>query len=235
MAEPVPVITIDGPGGSGKSTVAALVANRLGWHLLPSGSLYRSVAFVLQKDFVAEVDISSEEVISSLVEVAGSADVSFETKPDGEVSVLIDGHDATVEIQAEATATSASVISPVPELRDALKDIQRSYRQPPGLVAEGRDMGTVIFPDAGLKIFLTASPEERAKRRHNQLKDKGIDVSLPALSREIAERDRRDAVRTVAPLKPSEDAVILDTTELGIEQVVTQIVTRAGETPDKDR
>ncbi len=222
MNDPVPVIAIDGPGGSGKSTIAKLVAERLGWHRLDSGALYRLIAYKAQAQGIEPDDIGG------LAAVAQTLDASFATGPEGQEMILLEDEDVTDAIRTEQCGNAASVISPVVAVREALIEVQRAYRRPPGLVAEGRDMGTVIFTDALLKIFLTASPEERARRRHNQLKEKGIGVSLAALSREIAERDKRDAGRQVAPLKPSADAEMLDTTSLGIEQVVDTIVNLAG-------
>ena len=222
MNNQVPVIAIDGPGGSGKSTIAKLVAERLGWHRLDSGALYRLIAYKAQVQAVEADDTDA------LVAIARSLHVSFVTGPMQQELILLEDEDVTDAIRTEQCGNAASVISPIAAVREALVEVQRAYRRHPGLVAEGRDMGTVIFADAELKIFLTASPGERARRRHNQLKGKGIDVSLAALSREIAERDKRDAGRKVAPLKPSPEAEMLDTTSLGIEQVVDTIVNLAG-------
>jgi cytidylate kinase len=222
MNNQVPVIAIDGPGGSGKSTIAKLVAERFGWHRLDSGALYRLIAYKAQEQAVEADDTDA------LVAIARSLHASFVTGPMQQELILLEDEDVTDAIRTEQCGNAASVISPIAAVREALVEVQRAYRRHPGLVAEGRDMGTVIFADAELKIFLTASPGERARRRHNQLKGKGIDVSLAALSREIAERDKRDAGREVAPLKPSPEAEMLDTTSLGIEQVVDTIVNLAG-------
>lgn len=212
-ASAVPVTTIDGPGGAGKGTISRLLADQLGWHLLDSGALYRLVALEAANRAVA-LDTEAE-----VAKIAASLDVRFDASG-GEERVWLGGADVTQAIRTEACAQGASVVAVLPAVRAALVERQRSFRQPPGLVADGRDMGTVIFPDAGLKVFLTASVEERARRRHKQLKDKGIDVSLAALSRDMADRDRRDSERSVAPLSPGQDARILDTTGMSIPEVV---------------
>ncbi|RMF98618.1 MAG: (d)CMP kinase [Gammaproteobacteria bacterium] len=215
MTEPAPVIAIDGPGGAGKGTASRLVAGRLGWHLLDSGALYRLVALAALR---AGVPLDDPGRLAAL---ARGLDIEFLTADD---RVLLAGEDVTAAIRDEACSQAASQVAAIPAVRSALAERQRAFRRPPGLVADGRDMGTVIFPDAGLKVFLTASVEERARRRYKQLKEKGIDVSLPALSRELAERDRRDAEREVAPLRPSPDARVLDTTQMTIDAVVARIL-----------
>ena len=216
--EPVPVLTIDGPSGSGKGTIARRVADSLGWHLLDSGALYRLTALAAARAGLE--DGSSDE----LAGVAASLNIRFESGPSGKTSVFLDEHDVTAEIRTEDCGRLASTVAAVPQVRDALLAVQRAMRKRPGLVADGRDMGTEVFSDATLKVFLTASPEERAKRRYKQLKDIGIDVTLPALSRDIEERDRRDSERSVAPLRPAEDARVLDSSDRGIEQVTRTIL-----------
>jgi cytidylate kinase len=218
MVTEAPVIAIDGPGGSGKGTVARAVAARLGWHLLDSGALYRLVGLAARQSGVGLDDAAA------LAAVAAGIDVRFEPGAGGEGRVYLNGRDVAADIRLEAAGEAASRVAAVPAVRCALVGRQRAFRRPPGLVADGRDMGSVIFPDAALKVFLTASVEERARRRHNQLKQKGIDVSLAALSRDMAERDRRDAERPVAPLRPSDDARILDSTSLTIDEVVSQVL-----------
>ncbi len=210
--KPVPVIAIDGPSGSGKGTVAAGVASRIHFNWLDSGALYRLVAFAARRDGVAEDDEAA------LVALVGQLSIAFEGGGDG-VRVRLDGQDVTRAIRDEACGMAASRIAGLAAVRRALLQLQRSFRRAPGLVADGRDMGTVVFPDAALKIFLTATPEERAQRRYKQLKDKGFDVNLRALLREIETRDQRDSARTVAPLMPADDAVVVDSTGLSIEQV----------------
>ncbi len=213
----VPVITFDGPSGSGKGTIARRVADALGYHMLDSGALYRLVALAADEACVAL------ENSDKLAAVAKQLDVRFEANGAGEEVVRLNGQDVTERLRTEQTGAGASTVAQIPAVRDALLARQRAFRKVPGLVADGRDMGTHVFPDARLKVYLTASAEERAKRRHKQLKDKGLNVSLAALSRDIEDRDRRDSERTVAPLKPAMDARFLDTTGQSIE-AVTQTV-----------
>ncbi len=216
VTDVAPVVALDGPGGAGKGTIARAVAAHFGWHLLDSGALYRLVALSAVNQGVALDDAQA------LAGVARELDVQFD--PAADERILLDGQDVTAAIREERCSQGASIVAAVPEVRAALVERQRAFRRPPGLVADGRDMGAVIFPDAGLKVFLSASVEERARRRYKQLKDKGIDVSLPALSKDMADRDRRDAERAVAPLRPGPDARELDTTDMSIEAVVAQVI-----------
>lgn len=217
MNEPVPVLTIDGPSGSGKGTISRHIAQRLGWHYLDSGALYRAVGVAAGW---AAVDLDDH---AALVRCAFDTAIDFQER-EGELRVVVNGLDATDELRTETAGAAASAIAAIPEVRAALKDRQRAFRRPPGLVADGRDMGTVIFPDALYKVFLTASAEERAERRYKQLMEKGVSVTLSGLLREILARDARDAQRTVAPLRPADDAVHIDTTGLGIETVVEHVL-----------
>jgi len=218
MNTTIPVLTIDGPSGSGKGTISRLVAHQLGWHYLDSGALYRAVAVAAGW---ADMDLDDH---GALVRCTFDTEIGFRDDAQGELRVLVNGVDATDELRTETAGAAASAIAAIPEVRSALKERQRAFRQPPGLVADGRDMGTVIFPDAVVKVFLTASPEERAERRYKQLKGKGVSVTLAGLLREILARDARDAQREVAPLRPAEDAVRIDTTGLGIEAVVERVL-----------
>lgn len=214
----VPVLTIDGPSGSGKGTISLRVARILGWHYLDSGALYRAVGVAAGW---ADLDLGDA---GALVRCTFDTEIGFREDEGGDLRVLVNGHDATAELRTETAGAAASAIAAIPEVRAALKDRQRAFRRAPGLVADGRDMGTVIFPDAGCKVFLTASAEERAERRYNQLKDKGVSVTIDGLLREILARDARDANRSVAPLRPAEDAVHIDTTGLGIDAVVDRVL-----------
>jgi cytidylate kinase len=212
---PVPVIAIDGPSASGKGTIAKRVAQTLGFRYLESGALYRLVALASLDRKAA----ANEE--ASLVEIAATLPAEFD-----EDRIFLAGKDVTDAIRDEAVGIRASEIAPLAAVRMALLGRQRSFRKPPGLVAEGRDMGSVVFPDAVLKVFLTASVEERARRRHKQLIDKGIHATLRTLFRDLAERDRRDAARSVAPLVAASDAVHIDATNLSVQDVVAEVVER---------
>ena len=213
-ATAAPVVTVDGPSGAGKGTVSRLLAGRLGWHLLDSGALYRLVAFAgIQKGIAADDRAGHARAAREL-------DSHFGAHPDGSELILLGGIDVTAEIRTEESGMGASRVAAWPEIRAALLARQRGYARPPGLVADGRDMGTLVFPTAPLKIFLIASAEERAQRRYNQLKGKDSAVTLAALSREIAARDRQDATRAVAPLVPAGDAVAIDSTRLTVAEVV---------------
>ena len=213
-----PVVTIDGPSGSGKGTVSRLLAQRVGWHLLDSGALYRLVAYAGSLARLAPDDVAGH------VQIAGLMKVEFDHKAGAGERVVLDGRDVTAALREESAGAGASRVAAWPALRAALISRQRAAAVAPGLIADGRDMGTVIFPHARLKIFLTASAGERAQRRYKQLKEKDSGVSLAALSREIAERDRRDATRSVAPLVPAADAIVLDSTTLSAAEVTDAIV-----------
>jgi cytidylate kinase len=225
MAESgIPVITVDGPGGSGKGTITQMLAKQLGWHLLDSGALYRLTALAATRQGVA---LDDEQ---ALVAVAAGLDASFQPTPPGEpVKVLLAGDDVTAEIRTESCGDNASKVAVIQPVRDALLQRQRDFRVAPGLVADGRDMGTVVFPDAPVKIFLTASAEERAQRRYSQLKDAGVDVNIDALLEEIRVRDERDMNRSAAPLKPADDAQVIDSTGLSIEEVLGRCMAAAGQ------
>ena len=218
VAPTIPIITIDGPSGAGKGTIARAVARTLGWHLLDSGALYRLAAMASRSAGIGLTDVDR------VAQVASAMAAEFGSTPDGEELIRLSGHDVTRELRTEEAGRSASVVAQHPPVRAALVGRQRAFARPPGLVADGRDMGTVIFPEAGLKVFLTAGAEERAHRRYKQLKDKGIDASLAALFLEITERDKRDSTRAVAPLRPGDDAVVLDSTRLTIDEVVERVL-----------
>ena len=219
----VPVLAIDGPSGSGKGTISRRVADRLGWHLLDSGALYRIVALAGRRAGLAAEDVAGHATLALRL------DVRFGSRPDGGEQVLLgaDGEDITDAIRTEEAGMGASRVAVWPPVREALLQRQRDFARAPGLVADGRDMGTVVFPDAPLKLFLTATPEERARRRHKQLKEKGYTGTLADLSREISERDARDASRPVSPLKAADDAIVVDSTPLGIDAVVDQVLALA--------
>ncbi len=216
-SSPTPVIAIDGPSGAGKGTLSRLVANQLGYHLLDSGALYRLTALAAMN---AGTDLESPESVAA---VARHLDVRFDAADD-DTRILLQDQDVSREIRTEAVSMNASRVAAYPPVREALLQRQRDFRQAPGLVADGRDMGTTVFPDAGIKIFLTASPEARAERRYLQLREKGEKVDMDALVVDIRERDKRDSERAVSPLKPADDAHLVDSTHLTIEQVLAQIL-----------
>lgn len=214
--QPVPVIAIDGPSGSGKGAVASAVAERLGFAMLDSGALYRVLGIAAHR---AGVDFDDPAALEQL-----AADMDIEFGRSGPDSVWLNGEDISLAIRTDMGSQLASRVGAIPAARRALHDRQLAFRKPPGLVADGRDMGTVVFPDAVLKIFLTASVEERAQRRYKQLIGKGIDAILPDLLRDLKERDERDSQRPVSPLKPAEDAIVLDTTDMSLTQVIDKVM-----------
>lgn len=215
----IPVITVDGPSGSGKGTICQILAAKLGYHLLDSGALYRLTALEVINQ---QLDLGD---IDAIEKAALNLDVVFEPSSDGsEQCVLLNGEEVGVKLRLDETSAMASKVAAIPEVRAALLTRQRQFRQKPGLVADGRDMGTVVFTDASHKVFLTASPEIRAQRRHKQLIEKGVDAKISHLLKSIVERDERDRSRTVAPLVPAEGALVVDSSELTIDEVVQQII-----------
>jgi cytidylate kinase len=215
----VPVIAIDGPSGVGKGTVSLRIAQQLGWHTLDSGALYRVLALAAEAYSISLQDEVALAKLAIHLEVAFKAIPTLDT-----LQVFLAAQEVSARLRTETCGAMASQLAVLPTVRQSLLERQRAFRQLPGLIAEGRDMGTIVFNDATLKIFLTASPEERARRRYKQLKEKGIDAKLDSLITEIAERDNRDMTRTLAPLQVAVDAQIIDTTYLSIEQVVTCIL-----------
>jgi cytidylate kinase len=218
----VPVVTVDGPSGVGKGTISQRLAARLGWHLLDSGALYRLTGLAARR---RGIDLGDEPAVAK---VAIALDVRFAPGL-GEIEVFLDDQEVTGAIRTEACGNDASRVAALGSVREALLGRQRAFRQPPGLIADGRDMGTTVFPGAPAKIFLTASVEVRAERRYKQLIEKGLDVSLGSLLQEIAERDERDRTRSVSPLIPADDAVIIDTSELDADQVFERVMGSVGE------
>lgn len=220
MNAPVPVITVDGPGGTGKGTVCAGLSAALGWHLLDSGALYRAVGLAALR---RGVDLDRGEDIAAVVQ-AVVIRFSRDGAAGNPILTWLDEEDVSEAIRSEECGSAASRVAAHPAVRVCLLAQQRGFRRSPGLVADGRDMGTVVFPDAGLKIYLTASVEVRAQRRHKQLKQKGIDVSLPRLSADMAERDRRDEGRAVSPMRPAADALVMDSSERDAADVLREVL-----------
>ncbi len=215
MHNNIPVIAVDGPSGSGKGTLSRIISERLGWGLLDSGAMYRLLALDCLKN---NLDLQNEVAVAKL---AAEMAIEFKNcKESQEIKVFLDNEDVTLQLRTEETGNAASKVAAIPSARAALLQKQRDFACAPGLVADGRDMGTVVFPNAKLKVFLTASAQERAKRRYNQLKQNGFDVNLHALLKEIEERDERDMNRTSAPLKPADDALIIDSSSMTIDEVV---------------
>lgn len=211
------VITVDGPSGVGKGTMSQMLADKLGWHLLDSGALYRITAFAASE---SGTDLNDEAAVA---EIARNLDVVFRTA-DGGVKVELSGKDISGDIRTETAGNNASIVAVLPAVREALLQRQRDFATEPGLIADGRDMGTTVFPDSPLKFYLTASAEVRAERRYNQLKEKGLYVNVTSLAEEIRERDDRDSNRAASPLKPADDAVVVDTSSMSIDKVFQQMV-----------
>ncbi len=226
---PAPVVAIDGPSGSGKGTIAHRLATLLGFHVLDSGSLYRLLALAAQHHGMS---LDNEAALQVL---AGHLDVQFQQGQGGDAVIILEGEDVTTEIRSEEMGKAASVVAVLPAVRTALLQRQHAFRESPGLVADGRDMGTVVFPDASLKIFLTATAEARAERRYKQLLEKGFSASLPALVDDIRARDERDINRPVAPLKPADDAFVLDSTRLSVNEVMERVLREVEQVADLRR
>jgi len=223
MGEFIPIITVDGPSGSGKGTLCRLLARQFGWHLLDSGALYRVVAIAAENHGVSFADQQAMEVI------AAHLDVQFEAGDNESAGarIVLEGDDVTDMVRSEITGAKASEVAVIPVVRNALLQRQRAFKRQPGLVADGRDMGTVVFPESPLKIFLTATPEERAQRRYLQLKEKSENVTLSRLISDVSARDKRDTERAIAPLKAAEDAISVDTTGIGIDEVFQRVLQEA--------
>jgi CMP/dCMP kinase len=222
MDSVIPVICLDGPSGTGKGTIANLLAEHLGWHILDSGALYRIVAVCTE-----EIGIKNSN-IKSLCDYSLSMEVEFSTQFKG--SIVVNNKEISSLVRLEESGEKASLIAALPELRAALLERQKAFQQAPGLVADGRDMGTVVFPNSEVKIFLTASAEERARRRYKQLINKGVNVNLRALLGDIEARDERDSNRSASPLVPAKDAIVIDTTTLSIEQVLETVLKEVNKT-----
>ncbi|MGB5395517.1 MAG: (d)CMP kinase [Gammaproteobacteria bacterium] len=223
MEHAVPVLTLDGPGGVGKGTICLRVARETGWHILDSGSLYRLVGLVAARHGLDLDALPNPEIVTQLAEIAKNLDIDYVDRGD-HLGILLAGEDVAELIRTEQVGALASKVAAVPEVRAALLARQRAFARPPGLVADGRDMGSVVFPRAGLKIFLTASAEERAKRRYKQLIEKGIGANLPGLVAELKERDERDTQRSASPLIAAADAHVIDTTHMSIDEVANAVL-----------
>lgn len=215
MTHPIPVIAIDGPSGSGKGTIAQRLAQHLGWHYLDSGAMYRAFALATEQHHIQPNNIEA------LVVLAKHLDLTFEAS---ESAILLEGKPVTDAIRGESVGILASKVSAFQEVRTALLAKQHAFRQAPGLVADGRDMGTVVFPGANLKLYLTATCEERAQRRYQQLKAQGKSVKLATLLHDLVERDRRDKERKASPLKPADDAIVIDTSKMSIDDVMLRVI-----------
>ncbi|MFC3679553.1 (d)CMP kinase [Bacterioplanoides pacificum] len=223
IQQSAPVITVDGPSGAGKGTVCARLAQELNWQLLDSGALYRITGLASERKGLALGDSMNEQDEAAVADVAANLDVRFEPTPLG-VKVILEGDDVTDQIRTEEVGSLASQVAALPAVREALLQRQRDFQTLPGVIADGRDMGTVVFPQAQVKVFLTASAEERGQRRYKQLTEKGFNASLPALIEDIRARDERDSNRAVAPLKPADDATMIDSTSMTIEEVCQQVM-----------
>ncbi|MCW9088921.1 MAG: (d)CMP kinase [Gammaproteobacteria bacterium] len=223
MTDAIPVITVDGPSGVGKGTISQLLARKLGWHFLDSGALYRLTALAALRHGLA---LDDEAAVAN---IARNLDVEFLTAEGSDVRIFLEKQDVSSDIRTEKAGNSASKVAALPAVREALLQRQRDFAEPPGVIADGRDMGTTVFPQATRKFFLTASPAVRAERRYKQLKEKGLDATLHSLIEEIEQRDERDRSRRASPLRPADDAVIIDTSVKSIDEVLDEVLSHCGE------